>query len=46
MCPEMKVKAISWVCDSGNKGLADVYQAFWFQKSIKCNWLEQCMQNN
>jgi hypothetical protein len=41
-----RLDAISWICDSGGKGVADVYEAFRFENAVNCSHLERCITSN
>ena len=41
-----KVESIGWICDSGSKGVAGVYEAFRFQNPMNCKPLEREIVRN
>ena len=41
-----KVDSIGWICDSGSKGVAGVYEAFRFQNSMNCKPLDREIVRN
>jgi hypothetical protein len=41
-----QLEAISWVCDSGSKGVCDVYEALRFQYPEQCSPLKRISRTN